>query len=231
MRFYGYKHWTVEDTPRCFYVGRGVINRSKSHNGRNHKWHAIIKRFGLRVEVCIGPVTNEEANVWEIETIALMKTFSSNHLHDDPNDIGCNFTKGGEGITGWTHSDEAKRKNSASNQVSCSGENNGMFGKHHSEETRKKIGDNQRGWHHSEETKIKLAEHAKRLHTGKKRSKKTRQNMSNSRLGKSPWNKGKKLGKRKIKRVFSEQARKNISEARKGKPPWNKGKKKTVEST
>jgi hypothetical protein len=23
-RFYGYKHWTLEEIPRCFYVGKGI---------------------------------------------------------------------------------------------------------------------------------------------------------------------------------------------------------------
>ena len=55
--------------------------------------------------------------------------------------------------------------------------------------------------------------------------------MSESRKGKSPWNKGKKLGKLTVPRVFSEQARKNISEGCKGRIPWNKGKKLVKEST
>ena len=86
--------------PRCFYVGKGLQKRPSSAKNRNHKWHAIVKRFGLRVEVCIGPVTHEEACAWEIENIALMGSFSTNHSHNDPVDVGCNFTKGGEGTVG-----------------------------------------------------------------------------------------------------------------------------------
>ncbi len=93
-RFYGYRHWTFEETPRCFYVGKGIKCRATSLQ-RSHKWHAIVKRFGLRVEECIGPVTNEEACAWEIESIAKEKTFSVDHSHDSP-DIGCNFTLGGD---------------------------------------------------------------------------------------------------------------------------------------
>lgn len=117
-RFYGYKHWTLEVVPRCFNVGKGVKGRSHSKD-RNHKWHAIVKRLGLHVEVCVGfkcdnhdhdysngkkCPANEEACAWEIENIALMGTFSTNHSHNDLVDIGCNFTKGGEGLTGyiWT---------------------------------------------------------------------------------------------------------------------------------
>ncbi len=106
--FYGYKHWTLEEVSRCFYVGKGGKYRPHCQR-RSHKWHAVVKRFGLRVEVCVGPVTNEEACAWEVEQIAQMKTFSTCFKHDT-DDIGCNFTLGGEGATGRVHSEEAKRK-------------------------------------------------------------------------------------------------------------------------
>lgn len=123
---------------------------------------------------------------------------------------GANFTLGGEGTPGTKrpdvrgenhpmfgrkHSEESKRKNSESNKIAQAGENNAMYGRHHSEETRKKIGDNQRGWHHTEETKVILGEVAKRIHTGRKRSEESRKKMSEARKGKPPWNKGKKLDK------------------------------------
>jgi hypothetical protein len=60
-RCYGYKHWTLEERPRCFYVGKGVTGRAESNRSRNHKWHAIVKRFGIRVEICIGPVADDGA--------------------------------------------------------------------------------------------------------------------------------------------------------------------------
>ena len=109
-RFYGYKHWTLEDPPRCFNVGKGLINRPTSRRGRNHKWHAIVKCLGLRVEVCIGPVLEEQAIAWEVENIALMGTFSTNHSHDDPIDIGCNLTHGGEGVTGYRWTTQHREK-------------------------------------------------------------------------------------------------------------------------
>jgi hypothetical protein len=111
-RFYGYKHWTLEDVPRCFNVGKGVKGRANSKR-RNHKWHSVVERFGLRVEVCFGPVTNEEACAWEIEWVARENTFSTNHSHDDPSDIGCNFTLGGDtGTPGAKRPDLAERNRS-----------------------------------------------------------------------------------------------------------------------
>lgn len=100
LRFYGYKHWTLEETPRCFNVGKGVKKRPTQTSNRNHKWSAIVRRYGLRVEVCIGPIEHFDACTWEIENIVKENTFSTSHSHDDPNDIGCNLTKGGEGGLG-----------------------------------------------------------------------------------------------------------------------------------
>ena len=121
MRFYGYKHWTLEDQPRCFNVGKGLEGRSVSKKSRNHKWHAISKRLGLRVEVCIGPVTNEEACAWEIEWIARENTFSTNHSHTDDADIGCNFTKGGDGSSGHKNSVEVSNRISVATSAAMMG--------------------------------------------------------------------------------------------------------------
>jgi hypothetical protein len=98
-RCYGYKHWTLEECPRCFYVGKGVAGRAESDRSRNHKWHAVVKRFSVRVEICVGPIANDAALQWEIENIAAEKTFSATHEHDC-DDIGCNFTIGGDGVVG-----------------------------------------------------------------------------------------------------------------------------------
>ena len=120
-KFYGYKHWTLEKQPRCFNVGKGVVKRANSMRSRNHKWHAIVKRYGLLVEVCIGPMTNKDACAWETKNISAMGTFSTNHSHDDPNDIGCNFTKGGDGSSGCFPSEDTRKKMSASHLGNTSG--------------------------------------------------------------------------------------------------------------
>lgn len=135
-RFHGYKHWTLEEIPRCFYVGKGRKGREKNHASRNHKWHAIVKRFGLRVEICIGPVTNEEACTWEIMQITNENTFTTNHLHDDLHEIKCNFTKGGDGMTGFCRP-----------------------GWHHTEETKALIRKRRpSGWHHSDDSKQRISQ-------------------------------------------------------------------------
>ena len=112
LRFYGYKHWTLEDQPRCFNVGKGLKGRPFQKNNRNHKWLTIVKRYGLRVEICIGPIEHFDACSWEIEWIAKEDTFTINHSHDDPNDIRCNFTRGGEGGFGRIRSDQERAQHS-----------------------------------------------------------------------------------------------------------------------
>lgn len=91
----------------------------------------------------------------------------------------------------------------------------GMFGKHHTEETRRKMSEKQKGKRHSEESYRRMAE-TKR---GKKMSDEARRHMSES------WKKGRVItpehraamirGRKGI--VMGEEWRRHMSEARKGK--------------
>ena len=240
MKFKVYVDYTTEEIPRPYYVGKGSKLRVALKE-RNKLHEAISNKYGFERRVVFE--TDDEENAFEKERELILE-------HDTyvyGGGWGANFTLGGEGgsdmkypdrkgenhpMWGRKHTEESKRKNSESNKVSCAGENNGMFGKHHSEETRKKIGDNQRGWHHTNEAKEKLAESAKRIHTGRKRSEESRQKMSEARKGKEPWNKGKKgLQVSHMKgKHHSEETKQKLSESHKGKIPWNKGKSKTQDA-
>lgn len=108
-----------------------------------------------------------------------------------------NFTIGGDGATGYKHTNETRKKISEIHKgkhVSLEtrkkmseariGENNPMYGKKHSLETRKKISENHPrfkgeahpmyGRHHSEESIQKM----KKTHSGKKFSNETYKKMS-----------------------------------------------------
>lgn len=81
-----------------------------------------------------------------------------------------NFTVGGDGVLGYKHSKEIKKKISEANKgrkfskkhkknlsLSHKGKNNPFFGKHHSEKTKKKISKANTGKHHSVATKEKMS--------------------------------------------------------------------------
>jgi hypothetical protein len=107
VRFFGYKHMTLEAVPRCFYVGKGTTRRPFSRS-RSKKWHAVVAEYGLRVEVCIGPVSNRTAIEWEITHIAAEGTYSKCTALRNPDNIGCNFTLGGDGAVGCPRTEKQK---------------------------------------------------------------------------------------------------------------------------
>lgn len=57
-------------------------------------------------------------------------------------DKGYNITKGGYGTNGWNPTDDTKNKMSEAKKGKYYGKNHPMYGKHHSEETRKKMSEN-----------------------------------------------------------------------------------------
>ena len=116
------------------------------------------------------------------------------------------------------------------------GEKNYMWGKKHSEETRRKIGEGNRGKVVPKEVGRKISEAKKGIprseetcqkireaNLGRKHSEETRKKMSESRKGKSSWNKGiphseeyrKKMSDIMKGRVITEEWRKKIAEGHK----------------
>lgn len=112
-----------------------------------------------------------------------------------------------------THRLTKEYKSMLSERLSGSG--NGMFGKHHSEESRMKMSDTRKeriangdivvdtSKCHTEEANIKISEKAKeRLSNpenhpmfGKHQSEETKRKISEAKKGRIPWNKGKKMKK------------------------------------
>lgn len=157
------------------YVGKAKdFNRrrrehiSDSYNEKRHDYnipfHNAIRKYGIdnfEIKILAENIpTQEKMNEYEIFFIERYKTFKTN---------GYNLTKGGDGgntYIGKTDEEinETKRKQSEARK----GDKNGMYGKHHTEEAKRKISENHAnnkgenhpmyGKHLSEEVKQKMKE-------------------------------------------------------------------------
>ncbi len=97
--FYVYVDRTVDDS-RPFYVGKGTLRRTRTAK-RNIVWQRIAAKHGWRREVVFGTRIESAAFDLERELIAQFDTFHG---------WGANLSEGGEGPSGYTHTDEARRK-------------------------------------------------------------------------------------------------------------------------
>jgi hypothetical protein len=144
---YVYRDWTLEDTPRCFYVGKGDNERVRRRD-RNDYWKRVAAKHGHRREIILSTKDPEFASYQEVEWIAMMRTFH----YDNEDNWGCNFTRGGEGNYGGRVSLETKikignsrrgKKNSAeaieTRSRRVSGPGNPMFNKRHSQSAKLKM--------------------------------------------------------------------------------------------
>lgn len=93
-----YVDQTTEELPRVFYVGKGNQRRIR-HLKRNKKHTAISQRFGVHRVIVFETLDDALANECEIAKIIEYQT-RANGYHVCDEDFGCNFTRGGEGVTG-----------------------------------------------------------------------------------------------------------------------------------
>lgn len=122
-------------TGEPFYIGRGLPKRPKRHKypserRKNHPKNDILNNFDTYYTIEKEGLTNDEANAYEKELIAL---WGFENL--------TNLTRGGSGTDDYRHSKETRAKISEAN----SGRNCYWFGKSHSKKTRAKISENRLG--------------------------------------------------------------------------------------
>lgn len=145
------------------YVGKTVLTleeRKRRHEyaaekGRGEYFHAAIRKYG------------KEAFEWEVlfesDDAVLLSVAEETCIVELGTKVpnGYNLTDGGEGIAGYQHSEEAKKKISEATR----GANNPSFGKQHTEESKRKMSEAMVGRKFSEEHRKKLSDAKK----GKKR--------------------------------------------------------------
>jgi hypothetical protein len=109
-QFHVYEDWTLEEQPRCFYVGKGDDDRVAKLQ-RNRHLTDVVSLIGHERRIVLSTFDENEALDFERRLIVERHT----HPKDpDYNGIGCNRTLGGQGNSGRIVSDETKKKISES---------------------------------------------------------------------------------------------------------------------
>ena len=126
--------------------GKKYVGQATNLKERQKKWKCLtqkyagtainnarakygIDNFGFEI---LKECDDKELDYWEKYYIKELNTKAP---------YGYNLTDGGEGMTGYTHSEETKKKMSDARK----GKKSNMYGKHHTEETRRKISEAKKG--------------------------------------------------------------------------------------
>lgn len=96
FKFYVYVHKTMDG--RVFYVGKGFGARDAETKKRSNKWKAIVQTSGGHIVERVAQNLSE-CGAFELER-RLIAIYGRANL--------CNLTDGGEGSSGYRHTDEAK---------------------------------------------------------------------------------------------------------------------------
>ena len=139
--------------------GKKYVGQTVDLNGRQNNWKCLSccyggkainnarKKYGIDAfdfEI-LKECEDDELNYWETYYIKELNT---------QRPYGYNMTEGGDkAMYGYSPSEVTKKKISEA----LKGEKNGMYGKHHSEESRRKMGEIKKGKHLSEEHKKKIS--------------------------------------------------------------------------
>ena len=177
--YYVYIYWRL-DTNEPFYVGMGHGYRWRDLSKRNKHFKNIVNKYLFVVEIVKENLTQFEAFYWEekiIEILVFEYGFSIDIKNNRSSEKGyhlVNMTWGGEGCIGYKHTEKTKNKMSE-NHADVSGENNPMYGVNTwegiTEEERERRIEGLRkahlGKHHTEESKKKMSENSKGKNIGK----------------------------------------------------------------
>ena len=191
---YVYKHIRL-DTNQPFYIGigadtKGKYTRANRKTYRSTKWERVVNKHGYSIEIVFDNISYDEAKEKEKELIKLY----GKKTRDNPNGLLVNITDGGDGVLGWTPSEETRKKWSDQRKGKNFGNENPFFGKTHTKELTEKISQTNRGNHYSlgrklsDEAKSKMSEKAK----GRIMGESTRKKIGETHKG-NQYNKGRKM--------------------------------------
>jgi hypothetical protein len=143
--FLTYAHYTPQG--RLFYIGKGSSERRAHYfGGRNNYWNKIVAKYGTpEVQVLAHWDTEEEALSHEVLLISCYR------------DMGyelANLTDGGEGTSGYKHTEEHRRKNSEYRLGKPATWN---IGRKHTAKTKAKCGAVNLGKKHTKEHNLKIS--------------------------------------------------------------------------
>ena len=172
-----------DENDKIVYVGKD----SNIDKNKRHREHFSPSRYD---EQPVNRILQNNLSRYLYKVLWEVDDCSDNHLNQmeifyiKKHDPKFNFTDGGDGISGYKHTEESKRKISEA----LKGENNPNYGKTLSKETRKKISETLKGENNpnygktlSKETRKKISEALKGENNpmlGKKHSKETRKKIS-----------------------------------------------------
>lgn len=132
------------DIGEVFYVGKGTMRRMKVSNGRSKFWKNIVRKHGIKYQIIA-------SNLYEHEALNFEKTLIK-CLRDSGSSL-CNLTDGGDGVSGYKHTNETRLLLSEINKGSTSY----WKGKQMSAEHVKKISESRKGKKLSPEHIAKVA--------------------------------------------------------------------------
>lgn len=188
-RFYVYLH-RRGDNNEVFYVGKGQGYRAKSLH-RSVWWHNVVAKCGYTVEYVEKFLSEESAFDLEIELIKFYR------------ECGCdlvNHTDGGEGSSGYLHTEEWKIAQSERHK-----------GRPLTPEHIQKLVIANTGKTHTAETRARLSE----ILTGRAISEETKEKMSKSRKGvKKSKEHSRKIGESNKGKVYSEEIIQHMRETK-----------------
>jgi len=159
MTFYTYCH-TRNDTNKVFYIGKGKDNRAFHTHQRNKYWHHIVDKYGFKSKILAYWNSEKEAFNHEKLLISCFKDMGYKLV---------NMSDGGEGQSGFIHTQESKLKIKAK-----------LTGKPKTEQHKLNVIEARKNYKPTEATKEKL----RNLRVGTKLTQEHKEKIAKSRIGK-----------------------------------------------